>query len=63
MEQLARAIVDFIYLAKELFVGLGNGEGNITAQDQEMLWDSISSIGQNFLGLLAELIGEITAIL
>ena len=63
MEQLARAIVDFIYLVKELFGGLGNGEGNITAQDQEMLWDSISLIGQNFLGFLAELIGEITAIL
>jgi hypothetical protein len=34
VEQLARAIVDFIYLAKELFVGLGNGEGNTVAQDQ-----------------------------
>ena len=63
MEQLARAIVDFIYLAKELFVGLGNGEGNTMAQDQEILWDSISSIAQNSLGFLADLVGEITAIL
>ena len=63
MEQLARAIVDTVYLVKELFVGLGNGEGNIVAQDQEVLWGSISSIVHNVLSFLTELFGEITAIL
>ncbi len=63
MEQLAKAIVDAIYLVKELFVDLGNGEGDIAAQDQEVLWGSISSIVQNVLSFLTELFGEITAIL
>lgn len=63
MEQLARAIVDAIYVVKELVVDLGNGEGNTAAQDQEVLWGSISSIAQNVLSFLTELFGEITAIL
>lgn len=63
MEQLARAIVDGICLVKELFFGLGNGEGNIAAQDQEVLWGSISSIAHNVLGFLTELFGEIAAII
>lgn len=63
MEQLARAIMDAVNWVKALFVGLGNGEGNITAQDQEGLWGSISSLAQNVLGFLAELVGEIAAIL
>lgn len=62
VEQLARAIVDSLHLAKELFVGLGNGGGNITAQDQQVLWGSISSIAHNFLSFLTELFGEIAAI-
>ena len=63
MEQLARAIVDSVYLVKVLFVSLGNGDGNMAAQDQEHLWGSMSSIVQNFLSFLAELFGEITAIM
>ena len=63
MEQLARAIVDALNWVKTLFVGLGNGEGNITAQDQEVLWGGISSIAQNVLGFLTELGGKIAAIL
>lgn len=63
MEQLARAIVDAFYWVKALFVGLGNGEGNITAQDQEVLWGSISSLAHDVLGFLTELVGKIAAIL
>lgn len=63
MEELARAIVDTVYLVKALFIALGNGDGNVAAQDQGMLWGSISSIVHNVLGFLAELFGEITAIL
>ncbi len=63
MEQLAGAIVDALNWVKALFVGLGNGEGNIAAQDQEVLWGSISSLAQDVLGFLTELVGEITAIL
>lgn len=63
MEQLARAIVDSLYLVKELFFGLENGGGNIAAQDQEVLWGSISSIAHNVLSFFTELFGEIAAML
>ncbi len=63
MEQLARAIVDSAHLVKELFLGLGNGGGNVVAQDQEVLLGGITSIAQNVLGFLTELFGEIAAIL
>jgi hypothetical protein len=63
VEQLTRAIADAFYLVKALFVGLGNGEGNIAAQDQEVLWGSISSLAQNVLGFLTELVDKIAAIL
>jgi len=63
VEQLARAIVDSAHLVKELFLGLGNGGGNVVAQDQEVLLGGITSIAQNVLGFLTELFGEIAAIL
>jgi len=63
VEQLARAIVDSFYLVKELFVDLGNGGGNIAAQDGEVLLANFSSIAHNFLSFLTELFGEIAAIL
>ncbi len=63
MEQLARAIVDALNWVKALFVGLGNGEGNVTAQDQEVLWGDISSMAQDVLSFLTELVDKIAAML
>jgi len=62
VEELATAIVDTVYLVKELFLGLGNAEGSTVAQDQGVLWGSISSIVHNVLSFLTELFGEIAAI-
>jgi len=50
-------------LVKELFLGLGNGGGNVAPQDQEVLWGNITSIAHNVLGFLTELFGEIAEIL
>jgi len=63
VEELARAIVDSGHLVKELFLGLGNGGGNVAPQDQEVLWGNITSIAHNVLGFLTELFGEIAEIL
>ena len=59
MDSLTKAIVDTAALIKDLFGRVASGEGNIAAQDQETLWDSLSSIAQNLVSFFNELVGEI----
>jgi hypothetical protein len=61
MDSLTKAIVDTTALIKDLFVRVASGEGNIAAQDQETLWDSLSSIAQNLVSFFTEIVGEIAA--
>jgi hypothetical protein len=63
MDYLARAIVDFVALFKELVAlwvnNQGNVAGNVTAQANAQLGDSVSSIFANGIHFVAELTGEI----
>jgi len=63
MDYLARAIVGFVSLFKELVTlwmkGQGNVAANVTAQAHAQLGDSISSIFANGVNFVAELTAEI----
>ena len=61
MDSLTEVIVDTANLIKDLFAKVAGGESNIVAQDQETLWDSLSSIAQNLVSFFNELVGEIAA--
>ena len=63
MDYLARAIVDFVSLLKELVSlwvnGQGNVAANVTAQSHAHLGDSISSIFANGVNFVTELTAEL----
>lgn len=63
MDYLARAIVGFVDLFKELFTLWVNGQGNVAAnvatQAHSHLGDSISSIFANGVNFVTELTAEI----
>ena len=63
MDYLARAIVGFVSLFKELVTlwmnGQGNVAANVTVQAHAQLGDSISSILANGVNFVAELTAEI----
>ena len=63
MDYLARAIVDFVALFKELVSlwmnGQGNVSANVTTQAHAHLGDSISSIFANGVNFVTELTAEI----
>jgi hypothetical protein len=63
MDYLARAIVGFVSLFKELVTlgmdGQGNVAANVTTQAHAQLGDSMSSIFANGVNFVAELTAEI----
>lgn len=60
MEYLARAIVDFVSLFKEILTVWAKGGNNVTAQDEALLGDSLSSVFVNIVNFVAELTAELT---
>jgi hypothetical protein len=60
MDYLAKAIVDLVELFKQLFLVWANGGGNMPAEEQGVVGNSIASIFANGVNFFAELTAEIT---
>ena len=60
MDYLAKAIVDLVVLLQQLFMAWMNGGGNMSAEEEGVVGNSIASIFANGVNFFAELSVEIT---
>jgi len=59
MEQLAAAIMESAALVKQIFISAATAQGDAIVLDKSDVWESISSIVQNFTGFFTQIVGEI----
>ena len=61
MEQLADAIIESAALVKQIFSSAATAEGDVIALDKSAIWESVSSIVQNFSVFITQVIGEMAS--
>jgi hypothetical protein len=61
MEQLAEAIMESAALIKQIFISAATAQGDTIVLDKSDVWESISTIVQNFTAFMTQVVGEIAA--
>ncbi|MCJ7769594.1 MAG: hypothetical protein MUO92_03850 [Dehalococcoidales bacterium] len=61
MEQLTEAIMESAALIKQIFISAATAQGDAIVLDKSDVWESISTIVQNFTAFMTQVVGEIAA--
>ena len=59
MEQLTEAIMESAALIKQIFISAATAQGDAIVLDKSDVWESISTIVQNFTAFMTQVVGEI----